>query len=173
MNAIFLASAVFLGFVIGIIIVQFTKEEFSSNKKYFILFKNFLIILLSIILIYFNKSYNYWYLYFLIGIPLGYFLRVIFLYLGVILNSMLYSKPDNLLLVSSIIFLFGLVYGSFKEEIKRKIIIKLIVLNYIIFIIPIISVSNSNPTIPALISSGALIGNTIYSSFIISSNILK
>ena len=173
MNIILLTSAVFLGLFVGLIIANFTKEEINANRRYFILTKYLLLLVLSLTVIYFYRDYKFWYIYLIFGIIIGYFLRILFLYLGIILGSTFSLDNNKLLIVSSIIFLLGLIYSSSYFGKSKRFLIILIIINYLLLLISSI-VTTYIYSIPLiLIVSGALLGNIIYSSFKIDSKAFR
>jgi len=121
----------FLGLVIGKILRHYTLEEVVKGKKYlFILSK---IILMSVILgtIYFLIPFSLFYLLgFLIGVLIAYLFNKIYLYLGLLLFSSFLVNNNYLLLISSLIFIYGLVKGSYIIK-SREILI-----NFILFLLP-------------------------------------
>ncbi|GEM_PF-2363960 len=173
MNIILLASAIFLGLLAGLIIANFTKEEISANRRYFILTKYLLLLVLSLTVIYFYKDHKFWYIYFLLGIIIGYFLRILFLYLGIILGSTINLDNNKLLIVSSIIFLFGLIYSCNYVGKSKRFLIILIIINYLLLLISTITTTYIYSIQLILIVSGALLGNIIYSSFKIDSKAFR
>lgn len=171
MNIISLTSAVFLGFIAGIIIGGFTKEEISANRKYFILAKSLLLIVLSLTVIYLYNIYN-WYIYFLIGIILGHFLRFQIIFLGVIMGSVLTLDKNIILIISSLIFLIGLVYTSLNYYFKKINIWNLALSTvqiYFLFTVPAIVVYFIDKQQLGIAAGGALIGGAIIGDFIYSS----
>ena len=173
MNIILLTSAVFLGLLAGLIIANFTKEEINANRRYFILTKYLLLLVLSLTVSYFYKDYKFWYIYFILGVIMGHFLRILFLYLGIILGSTVNLDNNKLLIVSSIIFLFGLIYSSNYVGKNKRFLIILIIINYLLLLISTIITTYIYSTSLTLIVSGALLGNIIYSSIKIDSNAFR
>jgi len=116
----------FLGLIIGYILALNVKEELILGKKYFNLFEK----LILIILIVFAIKLNYlFFLGLLIGVIINYFIRRVYLFLGII--SLI---PNFIILV----FLFGLFHGTLNYIKFRKINYKDILINLILFIIPLI-----------------------------------
>lgn len=171
MDILLLTSAVFLGFIAGIVIGSFTKEEISTNRKYFILAKDILLILLSLTVIYSYNIYN-WYIYFLIGLILGHFLRFPIIFLGVIMGSVFTLDKNIILIISSLIFFIGLVYTSLNYYLKKINISNLTlptVQIYFLFTVPAIAAYLIDKPQLGIASSGALIGSIILGGFIYSS----
>lgn len=146
----------FLGLIVGKIISYYTKDEYDSGLKYFKLLEKVLIGLLVVVLL-FSKLSLILFLYILIGIIIGVFIREIYLFLSIALLSVLFLSNEIILLVASLIFFFGIVYAS-----VRKIEIKNIILNGIVFFIPFVllltkSFINTNLTIFLGVSIGGLL----------------
>ena len=106
----------FLGVVFGGLIANFTKEELKSGEKYF---RVLCILLMSIIitfvlystLILNTKNLIYFALVLLFGAIIGLYLRIKYFYFGLAFALTAISK-QNFLLLASLVFLFGLPYGS-------------------------------------------------------------
>lgn len=110
----------FLGLLFGILIAKYTKEELKAGRKYFVLIKRFLLILMcGSILFYFRLSL----VPFILGLIFGYFFREMYFYFGLatassvspslMAISALPASPIYLFfLLSSFVFLFGLPHGS-------------------------------------------------------------
>jgi hypothetical protein len=137
----------FLGLIIGYIIAHNTKEELNLGKKYFELFAGLILLSLIFLLIKFD-------LYFLIGIILGiminYFIKKIYLFLGI-------SFLLNNLLLSFLIFIFGLFYGTLDYIKFKKINYNDILINFILFIFPLILIKLNINLLKGVLVGGILI----------------
>ncbi|MDD5649525.1 MAG: hypothetical protein PHF86_03795 [Candidatus Nanoarchaeia archaeon] len=110
----------FIGILIGILISKYTKEELIPGKKYFLIIERICLLLIAVILVYnYKLSYTI-----IIGLILGYFLSIEYFFFSLVIIA------TNNLLISLIVFIYGLPYGSL---IKTKKVLK----EFILFIIPI------------------------------------
>jgi len=127
----------FLGLVLGYILASKTKEEIIHGKNYFKIIAILLLILLLIILIKGLDFFNFeFFLVLVIGFILNYFIKRTYLFFGLSLAIL-----NDKLLISLIIFIFGLTYGTL-EYIKNKKLNYNILINFALFIIPIILLLN-------------------------------
>lgn len=111
----------FIGILVGILISKFTKEELKPGKIYFNLIERACLVVITLILIYnYKLSWTV-----ILGLILGYFLVIDYFIFGLILVT------TSNFLISLIVFIFGLPYGSL---IKTKKVLK----EFILFIIPTI-----------------------------------
>ena len=106
----------FVGLLIGKLLGFFVKEEIEQGKRYFLWARRLIALGLAIALM-FNLSLGlHSAVGFIIGILMALFLNMRYFYLGLAL-LMAYAFGSNLvLLVASLIFLYGLVYGSLYPE---------------------------------------------------------
>jgi hypothetical protein len=103
----------FLGLFVGLLLVHISPEEFKPGKKYFLI-----LFIVSAIALWVIMHFSYvWWLY-LIGIILGMLFSYEYIYLGV---GAVYSGMPWL--YGSILFIFGLGYGSYFKEDKKRILI--------------------------------------------------
>ncbi len=146
----------FLGLVAGRIISYYTKDEYKDGLKYFKLLEKILIGIIILVLL-FSKLSLVLFLYVLIGIIVGVFIRRVYLFLSLGLLSVLMLSNDLILLISILIFFFGIVYAS-----VRRIGVKKIILNGVIFFVPFLfllmkSFINANLTIFLGLAIGGLL----------------
>ncbi len=153
MEYLFAALIVFSSLFIGRVIAKYTKEEITAGKKYFDFIEQILLLIFISLFffasIYFLLAFSSWIrvvfviLGFLFGILLGLLGRRVpifrnpFLYLGIGLAFSVFSK-DFFLGVSSIIFLYGLVYS------RNNIRMKEVFLFFLLLMIPVAIVSFIN-----------------------------
>lgn len=114
----------FLGLIIGYVIANYTQEELKKGKIYFQIIE--IVTLVAIIWILLN---NLQLIPYAIGLIIGYFLRYEYFYLG--LGAVSTSENNLRFLHSSLIFLYGLAYGSMNYK-----NIKLILFNFLFFLMP-------------------------------------
>lgn len=119
----------FFGLLIGLLLAIFCKEELKPGKKYFLLFEKICLLFIFIILMYsFKLKWTV-----LLGIPIAYFFKEDYFYLGLSLLS-------NSFFVTSFVFMFGLPNGSLLYSEKN--IIQKVLLNLLLFLIPIVFLLN-------------------------------
>lgn len=153
----------FLGLIIGYILASKTKEELNPGKKWFIAIS--IIILLMLIIILFKKNIYFNYEFFisiLIGLLLNYFIKRTYLFLG--LTAALLNENR---LITIIIFIFGLSYGTLEYIKFKNINYKSILINFILFIIPVILLFQDYNNIFNHILTGSAIGGTLIGIFTI------
>lgn len=134
----------FLGQFTGLIIASKTKEELKQGEIYFKIIEK--IILITIIC--FFSYYYFNIIWIFIGIILGFLFKKEYFYFGlgfVNLSSFVF-------LYSSLIFIYGLVYGSLAYYEKKK---RILLLNIIWFFIPFALLFFNYSFIPVTV--GALI----------------
>ena len=120
---------VILGCFLGYFIAKFTKGELKSGVIYFVLLELFIFLFLSLIFVY--LSFNLFL--FLSGILLGLIFRFEYFYFGTGLASII--NKDFSFLVSSIVFVYGLPYGSLSYYNKN---FKILIYSFVFFILPFI-----------------------------------
>lgn len=106
---------VFLGYLVGYVIKYFTQDELKAGKKWFVLMQKTLLVLLAIGCLYYVKLS--WML--VIGVLIGFFsvkyLKIYF-YFGILsVLSLMYK--NYLIVINSLMFLFGLPYGTMKKDV--------------------------------------------------------
>ena len=141
MNLILIILA-FIGLVIGSILAFFTKEELVQGKKYF-KFSKKIILLILIVLFLFKAFPNYLLVlvFFILGILIAVLFKKVYFYLGLGLFFSFFYSSNFLILVLTLIFLFGLVQGSFISfhfGYNKKRISKTLFVNLILFLIPVL-----------------------------------
>ncbi len=104
---------VFSGLLIGIIIRHFCKEEIKPGKKYIKISELILILLISILLFYFNFTNHYLiYIAIILGIISSFLLKEKYFYFSLALLTLNFY-------IASLIFIFGTISGS--KKIIRKV----------------------------------------------------
>lgn len=154
LNAVIIWLITFLGLPIGILIASQTKEELKSGKKYFnIILKACLFILIIILL---SRTINFLALFlFLLGLIMAFFIRHLYLYFGLAFIAI--TGVEGLLIIASLIFICGLVRGTFLVYKKQK-LLKNIVLDLILFVVPllILFIPQINTDLVSYFVAGAL-----------------
>ncbi|MEK6932645.1 MAG: hypothetical protein AABW56_02520 [Nanoarchaeota archaeon] len=122
----------FLGLILGYILASKVKEELDKGKIYF----NAIIkvILVALIFVLAFKLYLIGFEFFIalvIGGILNYFIKKIYLFLGLSLILI-----NDKLAASLLIFIFSLAYGTLEYIKYKKINYKSILMNFLLFLIP-------------------------------------
>ncbi|MBI4159353.1 hypothetical protein HY500_03800 [Candidatus Woesearchaeota archaeon] len=118
----------FSGFVIGFFLNKFVKEELEIGKKYFAL----LSIMLLASLFFLIEADISLIIGFLGGILLSLILKNVYFYLGLLITSIALFQ-ESIVIVSSLIFVFGLSYAALNHSMLKK---KLIIISFVLFFIP-------------------------------------
>ncbi len=129
LDEIFIAIIAFLGLIVGYIVSWNAKEELKPGRKYFLLLKNALVVLLFLVLIYFNFNL----VALIVGLVIGYFLRFYYIYLGFVVGSGFLVNQG--LLFSLLVFLFGLSYSSLERFNVNKVILSLVLFFIAFFVV--------------------------------------
>lgn len=111
----------FLGLLAGVALSFLAKEELKPGKKYFMLLEKALLLSISILTIFYIKNF---FLFLILGIIAGFVFRRAYFYFGLALPL---ASGSFLVLLSSLVFVFGLPHGTLlavklKENIKKEII---------------------------------------------------
>ena len=114
----------FLGIFIGVLLKKIAKEEIKFGKhgpKYFVWMKRIILFLILLVMLYFTNDYTLVGIGIIIGIILGIFItEYLFLSMALVFS---FTQTENLLLIiSSLVFLYGLPYGSILRKIKLQFI---------------------------------------------------
>ena len=121
--SLFLVSLIsFLGVVVGFILNKLAKEEIKFGKfgaRYFVWMKRIILIALIIIAAYFTKNIALVLSFFIIGFILSIFLSEYFSLSFAMLLGFL-NGNKLLILIASLVFLYGLPYGSMLRRIKKE-----------------------------------------------------
>jgi len=117
------ALLAFLGLIAGRIIYEKTKDEYKSGLKYFKLAEKITIGAIAVSLLFSNLSLII-FLYVLVGIIIGIFLKEVYFYLGVGMLGTLFLSDSFILLASVLIFFFGIVHGTILKINLKKIGVK-------------------------------------------------
>jgi hypothetical protein len=122
MNMILESVLAFIGLVVGIFLAKFTKEEFKSGRKYFVLLCKVVLFVLIVYFLYLAEI-NLLILGFVLGVLVAYFFSNIYFYLGLGVFSSLNVY------VTFLVFLFGLPYGTLiyhQKNLRKRILISLL-----------------------------------------------
>jgi hypothetical protein len=119
---------VFLGLIVGILINKYIKEEVKQYNNYLIFGKRILLLILVIIALYFLKLNLLNLILFILGFIFGFIFRSRFFYLGFLLALSFLISKEVMLLIASIIFIYGIFYGALNK--------KWIIIKFIFFLVP-------------------------------------
>ena len=160
-NDIILMVIGFLGIVVGVIIGQHTYEELKPGEKYFILFKNMVLIFLAMVLLFSIKRLEIDYIFLLLlGFLIAHFLKYTYFFIG--LSAVVSIMIGNQLLILPLIYIYGMPFGTIRYyHIKnRRRLIKILLINFIIFMLPLaLLYFDFNVYALTAFSAGALIAN--------------
>lgn len=121
----------FTGLIFGIILRKIAAEEIEPGKKYFIIAQKLLLFIMVFAFLYYIKINILSVLLFVIGYLLSYLMKYRYLYLGIASLLSLLIKSEFPIIINSIIFLYGLPYGSLMKEDKK------IIQNAVLYVIPL------------------------------------
>tara|TARA_Y100000310_G_scaffold344775_1_gene459428 strand:+ start:12057 stop:12563 length:507 start_codon:yes stop_codon:yes gene_type:complete len=148
----------FTGLIFGTFIAQLVKEELKPGHKYFIAFKDLLLLIIIGILLYYSRN-NFLFLIIglVLGLLLGRSLKNLYFYLGLGMASSFFLFKE--ILMGSLIFLTGLPHGTLISNLKKKELKNYVIKSLIFFLIPFISlIFNINTGV----YPGLMIGGLIY-----------
>jgi len=123
----------FFGIFIGIFISKYTREEIRNNRNYFMILSKIILGILVFILLLFTKDFLLLFLGVFTGFLSAYLLSE-FLFLGLGLGIGLFLQKDYSLVISSLIFMYSIFYGSL-IRISKMNFTKILVL-FIMFFLP-------------------------------------
>lgn len=148
----------FFGLLAGIIIAFFTKEELKPGSKYFMLLEKVILLSISSVIVFFVRDF---FLFFILGLFAGFVFRKTYFYFGLALP--LVSK-SFLLILSSLIFVFGLPNGSLLYFKLKKKFVKELIFSCIIFFIAVFISYFLNYAPLLMVVSGALVTISVFGS---------
>lgn len=146
----------FLGLLGGVIISYFTKEELKPGEKYFLLLEKVLLLAISFTIIYYVGEF---FLFLALGVLAGFIFRKAYFYFGLALPL---ASETFLLLLSSLVFVFGLPHGTLlASKSKIKVVKKELIISANLFLAAILITLFLNYSPLLMFASGALIINSI------------
>ncbi len=122
----------FFGLVAGIILARISPEEMKQGKKFFKVMRLAVLFMLIVMLLYYS---NLNLLMLAIGLSIGFFIRLGYLYMGVSLAGALLASRDAFFMIASLVFIYGLPYGTLLES-RRKINVRKLLLSGMTFAAP-------------------------------------
>lgn len=146
----------FLGLLAGVVISFFTKEELRPGKKYFIGLERLVLLSIGLVIISYVREFL---LFFIFGIVAGFVFRRVYFYFGIALAL---ASGQLLLLLSSLVFVFGLPRGSLLAcRLKKKGIINDVIFSAVFFFIAVLLSYFFSYKFLLMFVSGALIVNSV------------
>src|SRR3989344_920240 len=123
----------FLGLILGYVLASKVKEELDKGKIYFDAIVKIILVVLITILAFRLTFFGFETIIAIIfGIILNYFIKRVYLFLGLSLILI-----DDKLIASLLIFIFSLAYGTLEYIKYKKVNYKNILLNLVFFLIPL------------------------------------
>lgn len=122
----------FLGAFAGRIIGKFTKEEVKVGRKYFLVGEQIILLILASYFLYLSQINASAFIYFILGLLVSFFFKEVYFYFA--LAFIMCITQNNLVLVSSLVFIYGLFHGSLGKKayyILLYLIIPLILKDYL------------------------------------------
>ena len=146
LTQVLIALIAFLGLLAGYLLTLLAKEEIKPGRKYFIILERAILIILALVLLSQVWTTKTFVIPFIIGLIMGYVLRLRYLYLGLALAASVSLSMEFFVVVASLIFLHGLPYGSISSKLKLP-------LHLVLFFIPVLimlffSPNNANLLLP-------------------------
>ncbi len=144
----------FLGLIIGIFLGKVTKEEIKPGRKYFNYLQLLILITIIISLLFLVKFSLIFLLLLVIGFLFEIFVKYekLYFYFGLYALFSYLTSKDYLVLASSLIFIYGLTYGTLVYE-NKKLINKTILISLVLFFITFLLLFN-----PVLIKNNVILG---------------
>ena len=94
-------------------------------------------------------------IYFVLGLIAGYYVKEVYLYMGIVIGLVFGHEPFLLLL--SLMFILGIPHGTLVFKEKRKDLFKFIFINIFLFLVPFLVFVNLDYPEVLLFCSGALV----------------
>jgi hypothetical protein len=146
----------FLGLLGGVIVSYFTKEELKLGERYFLLLEKVLLLSISFTIIYYVGEF---FLFLALGVLAGFIFRKAYFYFGLALPL---ASETFLLLLSSLVFVFGLPHGTLlASKSKIKVVKKELIISANLFLAAILITLFLDYSPLLMFVSGALIINSI------------
>tara|TARA_Y100000310_G_scaffold144893_1_gene144157 strand:- start:9563 stop:10036 length:474 start_codon:yes stop_codon:yes gene_type:complete len=142
-NILLISLLAYIGCVIGAYLAKATKEEIVLGKKYFKIARKTIPLLLAIVLISTIFTNIIWIAPLLIGLIISKYVKHPYLFFGFALTVTALHSKTLLLITATIIFVYGLVYGSMEKEVLKNIpyfVVPLLLLTTPQFITPNIEI---------------------------------
>jgi hypothetical protein len=121
--ALFVASVVFIAYIFGRILSILVKEEIKPGRRYFLALQRFLLVVISLTLLYISWL-DYWVvLMFFLGIFASFIIKERYFYLGLALAVLSIISRELLVIYSFFMIIYGISYGSLNKGILKRLIL--------------------------------------------------
>lgn len=161
LDDVILMVIAFLGIVMGVVIGKHTYEELKAGEKYFVLFKNLVLLAMALMLLFGIKRISIELLVlFLMGFLVAYFLRFTYLFLGFAAAASIMAGKQ--LAILPLIYVYGMPFGTIRYyHIKNNLkLLRIILVNFILFMLPLgLMYFEFNEYVLMAFSAGALLAN--------------
>ena len=138
LDLILLYIVSFSGVFFGKLLRKVAYEEVKFGEKYLLNFQHFILFILALSLVYF-ADFNPWFIVlFVLGFIASFLFRKKYFYLGLALVAASFSQ-ESLILVASLVFIYGLSFGSLSKKLLSSsiyFVIALILASLLLFNLP-------------------------------------
>ncbi len=122
----------FSGLLFGYLLANIAKEEIKPTRKYLIRLKRYIVIIASLALLYFSWSNITILVTYAVGIVISFIIKKEYFYVGLLLALSFFMHNEGLLFFSSMVFIYGCLYGILVEKQKWK----TFYVNFWLFLLP-------------------------------------
>jgi hypothetical protein len=120
-NIVLISLLAYIGSVVGTYLAKAAKEEIKPGEKYFSIARKILPILLAGVLLSTLLTNIIWIAPLLIGLIISKYVKHPYLFFGFALTVTALHSNTLLLITATIIFVYGLIYGSTEKEVLKNI----------------------------------------------------
>jgi|SRR3989344_6406757 len=113
-----IALIAFSGLLMGYALTFLAKEEIKPGQKYFIWLERLFRLIIILVLLWSMGTSKAMILPFIVGIIIGFFLKLRYLYLGIGLVAASALSLEIFMLIAALIFIYGFPYGSISSKLK-------------------------------------------------------
>ena len=129
----FLLIIPLVGLIFGFLLRKIAPEEVAPGRRYFLLLQRTLLLLICLLLLWMSPFSLVSLLVFLVGFGLSFFLRVRFLYLGLVMLASLSMSLDIAFLITSLTLLYSLPFGT---QMKTKDPVRAVIFHAVLYFLP-------------------------------------
>ena len=108
----------FSGLLMGYLLTFLVKEEIKPGQKYFLWLERFFRLVIIIVLLWIIATPKAMLLPFILGIIVGFFLKIRYFYLGLAIAAASSLPVNMFVVVATLIFIYGFPYGSISSKLK-------------------------------------------------------
>ena len=159
----------FLGLIIGQVLASQVKEELKLGRKWFLLIAKILLLVILFKLVLLAGPSLSFFIALLIGLVVNYFLKKIYLYFGFLILLSNFMNLNDKLFFASLIFIFGLAFGSIVYIKFKKFNYKISLINLVFYLIPVLFLLSKD----FVVANGSLFTGFIVGGLIIGFNKLS